>query len=129
MKKITIKFKQVMLIALGLITVGITIPNANASVSSDEEEGESGSGWFQKEHYLTVHCTATTFSNTTFYNERGEIVGTTIIQNGVITSQYHGSYSRYTITTGGVEAHYATAVECYGWGWGCTPVSSAEACS
>lgn len=108
-----------------------TLAGVAAAVSAaNSEAGDSGGqGLFDEEHPSTVHCTATNWSRTDYYSSSGSLLGYTLLENGVFSVQYTGSYSSSVTSSGGVAAHDGTKIDCFGWGWGCTPVSAIQACA
>mgnify|MGYP000918753941 CR=1 FL=1 len=127
MKKSILKTKQVLFAMLSLMTVLITIPQTRASVSSGEDNG-GGSMIFDDEHPTTVRCGSISFTNTTYYNQYGQVVGMTIIEGGILKVSYNGAYSSSTTTSGTIEGRTAVSIACYGWGWGCHTITASEAC-
>lgn len=102
----------------------------SGSGSGSESGSGSGSGGIlDDEHPKTVSCAASTFKRIDYYNSSNQVVGYYLMKNGVVYATYSGSYSYSIETSGGVAAHDATMIECYGWGWGCTPKTAAQACS
>nr|WP_199082200.1 hypothetical protein [Pedobacter sp. ASV19] len=128
MKKIISKTKQILTTMLSLTIILTTIPQAKASVGSGEDNGGGGTFIFDAEHPTTVQCGSVSFTNTTYYNEKGEIVGVTIVEGGMIKVSYSGSYSSSTTTSGTISGRTAVAIACYGWGLGCRTITASEAC-
>lgn len=101
--------------------------NSTSTGGSSSGSGSSTSGIFEAEHPGTVQCPASIWFKSEYFTA-GYKVGVTFIENGIIKTDYHGSYSYHIDTHGGVDAHQGTTMVCYGWGWGCTPISATQAC-
>lgn len=104
--------------------------SSSTSGTSASGSGDSGSSGinFDAEHPFNVSCGAVTWERTTFFGASGQIVGQTLIQNGVIKASYTGSYTSSTTSSGTIEPRTSTGMDCYGWGLGCTPKSAVDAC-
>jgi hypothetical protein len=83
---------------------------------------------FDSQFSSQVSCASSFWSRTDYYDQSGTLVGTFLIENGVVKMTYSGTYSTTISSSGGVAAHTATMVQCYSWGWGCTPITATQAC-
>lgn len=116
-------------IAMSLFTYNTTSASDSTGGGSEGSGGSGSELLFDAQHPSDVSCTDIKWSKTQFYGTNGNLVGTTYVQNGVIKSEYTGSYHSKIESSGIVAPFTGKKIDCYGWGMGCDPVSAVEACA
>lgn len=94
---------------------------ANIAFAS-EGEGGGGSGPLWHDLETSILCSAYSWEKTEYFNSNHSLLGTLLIQGGIIKTEYHGEYHSTTYSSGTTPARYLTMKECPdGWDPFCTP--------
>ncbi|MFW5804794.1 MAG: hypothetical protein ACOCWG_06145, partial [bacterium] len=80
--------------------------------TTTSSSSETYSGWLWKKKYHDVECGSITWEKTEYYDINDHLVGTTLIEGGIIKVEYNGTYS-YSIYSSGTTGNITLQ------GWQC----------
>lgn len=126
------KIKKTFLLIAAGVSIGLSLFTTEKTQASNTNDTgtETEPAPFLEGHPSTILCASTKWTQTKYFSTGGSLLGTYLIQAGIVKSTYGGTYSSSETTSGGAEAHNADINQCYNPSWSiwCQPITAKDAC-
>ena len=118
-----------MTIISSLLLSLLTFNNLSAS-DSNMDSGSEGdtSNDYKNEVEQTIDCPLKEWTRIEYFDSYDNLIGTYYVHDGILISNYVGPSAKSIISHGSTGGFTGTAINCFGFGTGCTEVSATEAC-